>query len=86
MKKKFSIPKRSLRFDLKIAKTTILGVTERQIFFFVKKKLFIEFFGVKFTEEYYDVAIILQLFRDHSQKSKKRNFSSFFRLSTVIPK
>ena len=59
MKKKFSITKSGLRFGLKIAKTTILGVSEGQIFFFfVKKKLIIVFFGVKFTGEYYDVTII----------------------------
>ena len=32
------------------------------------------------------VAIIPTLFRDHRQKSKKPNVSSFFRLFTVIPK
>ena len=44
------------------------------------------FFGVKFTGDYRSVAIIRTLFRDHRQKSKKPNFSSFFRLLTVIPK
>ena len=58
MKKKFSIPKRGLRFGLKIAKTTIFGVSEGQIFFFCEKKLIIVFFGVKFTGEYCDVTII----------------------------
>ena len=43
-------------------------------------------YGVKFTGDYRNVAIILTLFRDHSQNSKKPNFSSFFRLFTVIPK
>ena len=44
------------------------------------------FFGVEFTGDYRNVAIILTLIRDHSQNSKKPNFSSFFRLFTVIPK
>ena len=57
------------------------------IFFFLwKKKLTIGFFGVKFTRDYRNVAIISTLFRDHSQNSKKSNFSSFFLLLTVIPK
>ena len=57
------------------------------IFFFLwKKKSIIVFFGVKFTGDSRDVAIISTLFRHHSQKSKKPNFSSFFRLLTVIPK
>ena len=43
-------------------------------------------FGVKFTGDYRSIAIIPILFRDHRQKSKKPNFSSFFRLLTVIPK
>ena len=48
------------------------------------------FIGVKFTGDYRSVAITPTLFRDHRQKSKKPNFSSFFRLLTrnnyVIPK
>ena len=44
------------------------------------------FFGVEFTGDYRDVAIISTLFRDHSQNSKNPNFSSFFLLLTVIPK
>ena len=49
------------------------------IFFFLwKKKLIIVFFGVKFTGDYRNVAIISTLFRDHSQNSEKPNFSSFF--------
>ena len=44
------------------------------------------FFGVEFTGDYRDVAIISTLFRAHSQNSKKPNFSSFFRRLTVIPK
>ena len=54
--------------------------------FFCGKKLIIVFFTVKFTGDYRDVAIISTLFRDHSQKSKKPNFSSFFLLLIVIPK
>ena len=44
------------------------------------------FFGVKFTGDYRNVAIISTLFRDHGQNSKKPNFLSFFLLFTVIPK
>ena len=44
------------------------------------------FFGVKCTGDYRNVAIIPTLFRDHSQNSKKPNFSSFFLLLTVISK
>ena len=55
-------------------------------FFLWKKKLTIMFFGVKFTGDYRNIAIVSTLFRDHSQSSKKPNFLSFFRLFTVIPK
>ena len=55
-------------------------------FFLWKKKLIIVFFGVEFTGDYRDVAIIPTLFRDHRQKSKKPICSSFFLLLTVIPK
>ena len=49
------------------------------IFFFGQKKGYHGFFfGVKFTGDYRNVAIIPILFRDHRQKSKKPNFSSFF--------
>ena len=44
MKKKFSIPERGLRFGLKIAKTIILGVSDRQFFFFVETKVDCSFF------------------------------------------
>ena len=47
---------------------------------------FRKFWILKFTGEYRSVAIIPTLFWDHRQKSKKANFSSFFRLLTVIPK
>ena len=47
-------------------------------FFFCGKKLIIVFFRVKYTGDYGDVAIISPLFRDHSEKWKKPNFSSFF--------
>ena len=56
------------------------------LFFFRKKKLIIVFFGVEFTGDYRDVAIISTLFVDHSQNSKNPNFPSFFRLLTVILK
>ena len=49
-------------------------------FFLWEKKLSIVFFEVKFTGDYRNVAIISTLFRDHSQNSKKPNFSSFFLL------
>ena len=57
-------------------------------FFFClwKKKLTIMFFGVKFTGDYRNVAVISTLFRDHSQNSKKPNFPSFFRRLNVITK
>ena len=57
-----------------------------RIFFLWEKKLTIVFFGVNFTGDYRNVVIISTLFRDHSQNSKKPNFSSFFRLFTMIPK
>ena len=56
------------------------------IFFFVEKKLIIVFVGLNFTGDYRDLAIISSFFLDHSQNSKKPNFSSFFLLLTVIPK
>ena len=54
--------------------------------FLWKKKLIVVFFGVKFTGDYHNVAIIPTLFRHHGQNSKKPNFSLFFLLLTVIPK
>ena len=57
-----------------------------EIFFLWKKKLIIVFFGVKFTGVYRNIAITSTLFRDHSQNSKKPNFSLFFALLTVTPK
>ena len=84
-KKEISIPERGLRFGLKIAKTTIFRC-RTELFFLWKKKLIIVFFGVKFTGDYRNVAIIPSLFRNHKQKSKKPNFRSFFPLLTVIPK
>ena len=44
------------------------------------------FFGVKFTGDYRNLGIIPKFFRDQRQKSKKPNFSLFFRVLTVIPK
>ena len=73
--KKFSIPERGLRFDLKIDKRPFWDVG-RNFFFFVGKKVDHSLFGVKFTGDYRNVAIIPSLFRNHSQKSK--NFLSFF--------
>ena len=74
-KKKFSIPERRLRLGLKMGKRPSCHVGQN---FFCGKKLIIVFFSVKYTGDYRDVAIISTLFRDHSQKSKKLNFSSFF--------
>ena len=48
--------------------------------------MIIVIFVVKFTGVYRNIAITLTLFRDHSQNSKKPNFSSFFILLTVTPK
>ena len=62
------------------------GMSDGIFFFFLEKKLFLVFFGVDITGDYRDVAIIPTLFRDHRQKSRKPNFSSFFRRFTVIPK
>ena len=58
----------------------------RIFFFFMEKKFIIVFFGLTFTGDYRNVAIIPTLFRDHRQKSKKPIFSCFFLLLTVIPK
>ena len=83
--KKFLIPERGLRFDLKIDKPPFWDV-RRNFFFFVEKKVDHSLFGVKFTEDYHDVGTIPTLFRNHRQKSKKPIFSSFFLLLTVITK
>ena len=49
------------------------------IFFFLwKKKLIVVFFGVKFTGDYRDVAVISSLFRRRSQNSKKTEFFIVF--------
>ena len=61
------------------------GMSDGIFFFLWKIKLIIVFFGVKFTGDYRNDAIILSLFRDHSQNSKKPNFLSFFLHLTVIP-
>ena len=58
-------------------KTTIVGCWT-EFFFWWKKKLMIELFGVKFTGDYHNVAIIPTVFRDHRQKSKNRIFHRFF--------
>ena len=83
-KRKFSIPERGLRFDLKIGKRPVCDVGRK--FFFVGKNLIVLFIGVKFTGDYCNVATIPTLFRDRIQNSKKPNFSLFFLLLTVIPK
>ena len=61
----------------------VLGIEN---LFFIKFNLFLQFFRVKFTGNYYVVGIIAYLFRDHGQKSKKRWKSLFFRLLSVISK
>ena len=83
-KKNFRFPKRVSGSVLK-SENDHLGMSD-EIFFFRKTKLIIVFYGVEFTGDYRDVAIISTLFRDHSQKSKKPNFPSFFLLLTVILK
>ena len=84
-KKNFRFPK-GVSGSVSKSENDHFGMWDR-IFFFVEKKLIIVFFGVKFTGDYCNVAIISTLFRDHSQNSKKPNFSSLFRLYfTVIPK
>ena len=85
-KKKFSIPERGLRFGLKIGKRPFWDVGRNFFFFLFNRKFIIAFFRVNFTGDYRNVAIISTLFQDHSQNSKKPNFSSFFLLLTVIPK
>ena len=84
-KKKISIPEMRLRFSRKIGKRPFWDVW-RNFYFFLEKKVIMVFFGVEFTWDIRDVAIIPTLFRDHRQKSKKPIFSSFFLLLTVIPK
>ena len=84
-KKKFFYSRKGSQVRSQNRKTTILWY-RTEVFFLWKKKLIIRFFGVKFTRDYNNVAIIPTLFRDHSRNSKKPNFSSFFRLLTVIPK
>ena len=61
-----------------------MGCRTEFFFFLWKKNLTVRFSGVKFTGDYRNVAIISTLFRDHSQNSKKPNFSSFFRHLTVV--
>ena len=84
-KKKFRFPKGVSGSVLKSEKD-YFGMSDGIFFFLWKKKLIIVFFGVIFTGDYRNVAIILSLFRDHSQNSNKPIFLSFFRLFTVIPK
>ena len=84
-KKKFRFPKGVSGSVLK-SENDHFGMSDGIFFFLRKKKLTIVFFGVEFTGDYRDVAIISTLFRDHSQNSKNPNFSSFFRLLTVIQK
>ena len=76
-KKKITIPERRFRFALKIGIRPFWDVG--RIFFLWKKKLTIVFFGVKFTGDYRNVAIISTFLRDHSQNSRKNQiFHRFF--------
>ena len=84
-KKKFIDSRKGSQVRSQNRKTTDLGCRKNFVFLW-KKKLIIVFFGVNFTGDYRNVAIIPTLFQDHSQNSKKLNFSSFFLLLTVIPK
>ena len=65
-----------------------LGMSDEFFFFLWKKKLTIVFFGMKFTGDSRNVAIISTLFRDHSQNSKKTEFfivfSTFHRDPEII--
>ena len=65
-KKKFRFPK-GVSGSVVKSKTTILGCLT-EFSFFGKKKLIKVFFGVEFTGDYRDVAIIPTLFPDHRQK------------------
>ena len=85
MKKKFFDSQKGSQVWSQNRKTTDLGC-RTEFVFLCKKKFIIIFFGVKFTGDYGNVAIIPTLFRDHRQKSKKPNFSLLFRLLTVFPK
>ena len=85
-KNKNFVPRKASQVRSQNRKTTDLGCRKEFFFFCEKKKFIIVFFGVKFTGHYRNVAIIATLFRDDRQKSKKPNFSWFFRLLTVIPK
>ena len=64
------------------------GMSDGIFFFFGEKKSIIVVFGVKFTGDYRNVAIISTLFRDHSQNPKKNEFfivfSTFHRDPEII--
>ena len=88
---KFNLRKKNFRFPKGVSGSISKLINDHfvmsaGIFFFVEKKLIIVFFGVKFTGDYHNVAVIPTLFRDHRQKSKKPIFSLFFLLLTVITK
>ena len=76
-KKNFRFPK-GLSGSLSNLENDLFGMSDGIFFFFVEKKLIIVFFGVKFTGDYRNVAIIPTLFRDHKQKSKKTDFFIVF--------
>ena len=71
---KISILERGFSFGLTIGKRPFWDV-EWICFSLWNKKLTIEFFGVEFTGDYRNVAIIPILCRDHRRKLRKPNFS-----------
>ena len=73
-KKNFRFPK-GVSGSVSKSENDHFGMSAGIFFFSWKKKLIVVFFGVKFTGDYRNVAIISTLFRDHSQNSKKPNFS-----------
>ena len=84
-KKNFRFPK-GVSGSVSKSENDHFGMSDGISFFLFKRKFIIAFFGVKITGDYRNVAIIPTLFRDHRQKSKNPNFSSFFLLLTVITK
>ena len=76
-KKNFRFPK-GVAGSVSKSENNHFGMSDGIFFYFWKKKLTIVFFGVKFTGDYRNVAIISTLFRDDSQNSKQPSFSSFF--------
>ena len=84
-KKNFRFPK-GVSGSVSKSENAHFGMSDGIFFFLWKKKLIVVFFGVKFTGDYRDVAIISLLLLDHSKNSKNPNYSSFFLLLTMITK